>query len=253
METTRTGGVIARLKADHSCTEFYTLKVSKRFSVYLSAVFISLGWKPNSITYLMLLVGLLATPLIASPLLTLNLAGCLLLILTNVLDTCDGEVARLTGQCSKFGVLLDKICHFITHAFLYMALGIHFHTATQSLWPLAGGFLLVVVTSLDEISKEIYMSLDPPDPSRPRKESRRKLSIEKNHRIQFLVHVTSGSTAFYHLYGLFLLSDVAMANLGIPAATGGASLAYAAYYLLANCLKAFVRLKRIQTLLRATS
>ena len=52
------------------------------------------------------------------------LTGALLLVLSYVLDNCDGEIARLKGLESRFGDRLDTFTDWLVHAVLFLALGI---------------------------------------------------------------------------------------------------------------------------------
>lgn len=52
------------------------------------------------------------------------LTGAVLLILSYVLDNCDGEVARLKGLESRFGDRLDTFTDWLVHAVFFLALGI---------------------------------------------------------------------------------------------------------------------------------
>lgn len=50
--------------------------------------------------------------------------GFLLHAFWHVLDGADGELARLTGRSSPTGELIDGVCDYTGHAFLYLALAI---------------------------------------------------------------------------------------------------------------------------------
>jgi archaetidylinositol phosphate synthase len=72
----------------------------------IAKVFIFLHIKPNTITILALIVGLLAGACIATerPILAI-----IFLWLSGLLDVVDGSVARLTGNSSRVGAYLDLI------------------------------------------------------------------------------------------------------------------------------------------------
>ncbi len=82
--------------------------VIRGFSLPLSAVFCRLGVTPNQITWVNVIVGLVACGFAATgSRLGFALAGALM-FLQAVLDSCDGEVARLRYLSSKFGMWLDN-------------------------------------------------------------------------------------------------------------------------------------------------
>jgi len=86
---------------------------------------------PNHVTATALLIGLVAAallPLRTYP--TLAIAG-VLMELQSIVDSCDGELARLRFQFSKFGAWLDNVADDITDAALMVGLGL---AAGGALW-----------------------------------------------------------------------------------------------------------------------
>ena len=53
---------------------------------------------------------------------SLALAGFALIIVHSILDSADGQLARMTGQVSEFGRLLDGIGGLVTHLAIYAAI-----------------------------------------------------------------------------------------------------------------------------------
>lgn len=82
--------------------------VIRGFSLPLSGVFCGLGVTPNQITWVNVLVGLAACAFaVLGTRLGFAIAGGMM-FLQAVLDSCDGEVARLRYLSSKFGMWLDN-------------------------------------------------------------------------------------------------------------------------------------------------
>jgi phosphatidylglycerophosphate synthase len=52
----------------------------------------------------------------------LAFAGFALIILHSVLDSSDGQLARMTGQVTEWGRVLDGIGGYVTHAAIYIAI-----------------------------------------------------------------------------------------------------------------------------------
>jgi phosphatidylglycerophosphate synthase len=75
---------------------------------------------PNSVSVVAALVGVAGGALLASP--VLALAGVGLLILHGAIDSADGQLARMTGQVSDFGRILDGISGYVTHVAVYLAI-----------------------------------------------------------------------------------------------------------------------------------
>lgn len=95
----------------------------RRVSIHVTKVFLALGWTPNSVTCLMIAVGLSAGVLLQIP----GVVGALLAVvaiqLYLLLDSCDGEVARWTKRTSVTGVYLDRVGHYVCEAGLLVGAG----------------------------------------------------------------------------------------------------------------------------------
>ncbi len=82
--------------------------VIRALSLRLSAVFCRLHVTPNQITWVNILVGLVACGCAAQGTRQAFIAAGALMFVQVVLDSCDGEVARLRYLASKFGMWLDN-------------------------------------------------------------------------------------------------------------------------------------------------
>ena len=83
-----------------------------------------IDWKltPNHLTYGGLLISMLAGLSFAySPLL-----GGVFTLLTGLLDTLDGSLARATGQSKKFGAFLDSVLDRYTELIMYLGIWFYF-------------------------------------------------------------------------------------------------------------------------------
>ena len=84
--------------------------------------FQKLGVTPNAVTIVSIFLGVAAGVMFYFQSLSLNIIGMLLLVWANSYDSADGQLARLTGQKSELGRILDGVsgdCWFIT---IYVAL-----------------------------------------------------------------------------------------------------------------------------------
>jgi phosphatidylglycerophosphate synthase len=75
---------------------------------------------PNAVSVIAAIVGVAGGALLASP--ALAPAGVGLLILHGAIDSADGQLARMTGQVSEFGRVLDGISGYVTHVAVYLAI-----------------------------------------------------------------------------------------------------------------------------------
>ena len=140
-------------------SEFYTKNFSKYFSPYLTFVSIKLGVTPNGLTYTMWLIGILAAFTFLIENLVFSIVGCIFLILINILDTSDGEVARLTGQTSDYGLTLDKVAHFTTNIVLIYCIAINLSHFYDSYIPIHLSIALILFMCSDELIKELFLRL----------------------------------------------------------------------------------------------
>lgn len=83
--------------------------VIRGVSLRLSALWCRLGITPNQITIVNVLVGLAACAVVASGGSRAFAAAGALMFVQVVLDSCDGEVARLRFLSSKLGMWLDNV------------------------------------------------------------------------------------------------------------------------------------------------
>lgn len=104
----------------------------------LARLLIRVGFRPDWLTFLGLLVSLVATAAFATGRL---LWGALLIGLGGVCDILDGQVAREGRSESKFGALLDSTTDRYSEIFLYFGIGAYL--VRQDEWP--GKWLAVTV------------------------------------------------------------------------------------------------------------
>lgn len=107
---------------------------SARISPIFTAIFVKFGVRPNSITILMILSGLLGAVLFAVDDVLTKLVGYVFIQLWFVMDCSDGEVARITKDFSKYGTEMDYLAHILTHPvfqFSYLIAAIQLHTQYQ--------------------------------------------------------------------------------------------------------------------------
>lgn len=80
----------------------------------------SLGLTPNQLTFAGGAVGMAAGALLYDE--RLGLMAFALLIVHGIVDSSDGQLARMTGQTSEVGRILDGIGGYATHVAVYVAI-----------------------------------------------------------------------------------------------------------------------------------
>ena len=79
---------------------------------------------PNTVTIISIFIGAAAGPLFYLNNIYYNLLGILSLILANILDCVDGQLARLSGIKSKIGRILDGLAGDIWFTVIYVSLAL---------------------------------------------------------------------------------------------------------------------------------
>ncbi len=85
-------------------------------------LFRKLGVTPNAVTIASVFLGVAGGVCFYYPELWINVVGMLLLVWANSFDSADGQLARMTGQFSKFGRILDGLSGDLWFITIYVAL-----------------------------------------------------------------------------------------------------------------------------------
>ncbi len=78
----------------------------------------------NQVTAASLVLGLVSAWAAAQGNWESEVAAGVLMVVTYVLDNCDGEIARLKNQCSRFGMHFDSFVDWAVHTAFFWGLGI---------------------------------------------------------------------------------------------------------------------------------
>ena len=99
---------------------------NRRISIPISRQLIKLPFSPNMVTMLVLGVSFSSGAFFARGGYWSTLLGAFLSVAASVLDGCDGEVARLKLQSTRFGCWLETVCDYLYYLFVFggMALGL---------------------------------------------------------------------------------------------------------------------------------
>ena len=115
------------------------LPINRSLALPLVPWFIRCRFSANAITGLSLVSGIIAGVLLARGTVLGMVCGAFAFLMANLLDECDGKVARETNACSPLGALLDTVTDCIVHAAFFLGLGIGVaHQAPQGPWLLLG-------------------------------------------------------------------------------------------------------------------
>jgi CDP-alcohol phosphatidyltransferase len=99
---------------------------------------------PTHVTLASIMIGVLTGPLFYYDNLHINVAGIIVFVFADLLDSVDGQLARLKGIYSRFGRILDGLggAFIFTSIHLFLALRLYHHGASPAIFLLALAALL---------------------------------------------------------------------------------------------------------------
>lgn len=112
----------------------------------------ALGLTPNAVTIISIFVGVAAGHFFYYESISLNLYGIALLILANVMDSADGQLARITNTKSRMGRILDGLAGNLWFISIYIHL--YFRLINNGYDPLL--LLLLIVSGISHSFQSAY-------------------------------------------------------------------------------------------------
>lgn len=103
--------------------EFFDKIFTKPLGYLWARFFMKIGWTPNMVTICSMVIGFCGGCLFYFESFKWNLIGVLLVIWANIYDSTDGQIARLTGNKSQLGRILDALSTSVWYVAIYLALG----------------------------------------------------------------------------------------------------------------------------------
>lgn len=113
--------------------EWLDIHFTRPLGLLWARLFHRLGVHPNTVTVLSIILGAAAGVLFYFENLGLNVLGILLLVWANIYDSCDGQLARMTGQKTRLGRVLDGFAGDVWFFCIYAAICLRL-TPTWGLW-----------------------------------------------------------------------------------------------------------------------
>jgi phosphatidylglycerophosphate synthase len=125
---------------------FMSRQVERRISLAITRRLVSTRVTPNGMTLVSVGIGLLGAPFFFSSEWVFQLIGALLFLTHSILDGCDGELARLRFQESRWGGTLDFWGDNVVHVAVFACMGVGWSLSLHETWPLWLSVLPVVGT-----------------------------------------------------------------------------------------------------------
>jgi len=130
-------------------------RIHRRLSIHVTAGLLRTSVRLDHVTYTMMLMGLLAAVLLLSPSLWLNALGVLAGYTSFLLDKVDGEIARVRGQQSVRGILLDRFHHRLVEPLLFLAVGVRAWQVTGSATPVIAALATMLAANIIEETQQL--------------------------------------------------------------------------------------------------
>ena len=126
--------ISATLKSSET-EDWLDLHVIRPFCYYCALAFAKFDVHPNTVTILSMIIGAAATAFFATSSyyysgwwgLGMNLIAILMLMVADILDCTDGQLARMTGKKSRLGRILDGVAGFVWFVPIYHGLTYRFY------------------------------------------------------------------------------------------------------------------------------
>jgi phosphatidylglycerophosphate synthase len=125
---------------------FMARHVDRHISLQISRRLARTAVTPTQITFLSIGIGFASAPFFLSSHWYWQTPGALLFLVHSIVDGCDGELARLKFQESRYGGILDFWGDNLVHAAIFACIAVGWALASASLSPLWLGVAAVIGT-----------------------------------------------------------------------------------------------------------
>jgi phosphatidylglycerophosphate synthase len=125
---------------------FMARHVERPISLQISRRLAGTAITPNQMSLISVAVGICGGPFFLSSRPLMQTIGALLFLAHSILDGCDGELARLKFQQSRWGGVLDFWGDNVVHMVIFGCMGVGWSLSAAAIWPLWLGAAAVLGT-----------------------------------------------------------------------------------------------------------
>jgi phosphatidylglycerophosphate synthase len=125
---------------------FMARHFDRHISLQISRRLAPTAVKPTQISVLSTAIGVCGAPFFLSAHWSWQLVGALLFLAHSIMDGCDGELARLKFQESRYGGILDFWGDNVVHVAIFGCMAIGWALSVTATWPLWLGAAAIVGT-----------------------------------------------------------------------------------------------------------
>lgn len=136
----------------------FKLKALDHFGIYITKIALTLNLKPNSLTFLWIIIKLAGILLLIPGKYMCSLVGMILVQVASPIDNADGQVSRFLKMKSKVGRYADAFSHNILNPLTFICLGLGIYNSSGHVGYAFLGFTTAVIFLIREANnrKEIY-------------------------------------------------------------------------------------------------
>lgn len=113
--------------------EWLDIYFTRPLGLLWARLFNRFGVHPNTVTVISIILGVAAGVMFYFEDIWLNIVGILLLIWANIYDSCDGQLARMTGKKTRLGRVLDGFAGDVWFFSIYFFICLRL-TPTWGVW-----------------------------------------------------------------------------------------------------------------------
>ncbi len=143
---------ISKKNTDGPVSKYLNRRLSLRITKYL----VNTDITPNKISFFSFLMSLIASFNFFLGKYMYLLLGAILAQISSIIDGCDGEIARLKFQSTKFGAWFDAILDRYSDGFLLFGLTIYAYLSHKSLPVLFTGFMAIIGSFVNSYMADKY-------------------------------------------------------------------------------------------------
>jgi 1L-myo-inositol 1-phosphate cytidylyltransferase / CDP-L-myo-inositol myo-inositolphosphotransferase len=125
---------------------FMARHVERPISLQISRRLARTAITPNQMSLISIIVGICGGPFFLSARPALQTIGALMFLAHSILDGCDGELARLKFQESRWGGVLDFWGDNVVHIVIFASMALGWSRSAAAAWPLLLGGAAVLGT-----------------------------------------------------------------------------------------------------------
>ena len=143
---------LSKKDTDGPVSRYLNRKLSLRITKYI----VNTNITPNKISFFSFLISVLASIAFLLGKYVYLLFGGILAQISSIIDGCDGEIARLKFQSSKFGAWLDAVLDRYSDAFLLFGLTMYAYNPLKPFPILFVGFLAIIGSFVNSYMADKY-------------------------------------------------------------------------------------------------